>query len=183
MANHWQKFYKQGKQAITKRTPFAKWFFYNYDKFGIDLKGELLLDLGCGCGRDTEYFKNKGILTLGIDANTKEGRYVSLSSALINASSFKVFYSRFFLHSIDKNNIYSLITSIPKGAYLVAEFRVVGDKPILYKDHKRNFIHTPSFLKLLLNNKYQIEYFRVGRDMAVFKNENPLVGRVVAKRK
>jgi hypothetical protein len=64
----------------------------------------------------------------------------------------------------------------------MAEFRIKGDKPKLFKDHERNLIDGKWLIDELKKNGFEIIYSKKGRNMAKYKNENPLVGRVIAKR-
>jgi Fe-S-cluster formation regulator IscX/YfhJ len=62
---------------------------------------------------------------------------------------------------------------------LLAEFRIKGDKPKLYK-HKRNLVDLSELIKELKDFDYCIQ---VGTDLAVYKGERPLVARLYATRR
>jgi len=181
---HWDKFYEKGKAPL-QPTEFAK-FCLKYIK-----PKSILIDVGCGNGRDTYFFaKQKNILgAKGIDvsANNKW-----TSKARFEKEDFKnehdfdyaeVIYSRFFIHSIDTFSITRLLEMMIKDQYFMSEFRVKGDEPKLYKDHKRNLVDSDWFLQLLIANNFEIIYFEKGRGMAKYKTEDPLVIRVIAKKK
>jgi len=181
---YWNKFYKKGK-APTKPTEFAK-FCLKYIK-----PKSILIDVGCGNGRDTIYFsKQKKInYVIGIDEAIESKSKIGLYFEGKNFTEFDIFncdyvYSRFFIHSIDTYHIQRFLEKITyKGQILMSEFRVKGDEPKLYKDHKRNLVDSDWFLQLLIANNFEIIYFEKGRGMAKYKTEDPLVIRVIAKKK
>jgi ubiquinone/menaquinone biosynthesis C-methylase UbiE len=181
---HWDNFYKKGKAPL-QPTEFAKFCLRFIPK------GASVVDLGCGNGRDTYFFaKQKNILGAeGIDvsANNKW-----TSKARFEKEDFKneldfdyaeVIYSRFFIHSIDTFSITRLLEMMIKDQYFMAEFRVKGDEPKLYKDHKRNLVDSDWFLQLLMAYGFEIIYFEKGKGMAKYKTEDPLVIRVISKKK
>ena len=57
---YWQKYYSENQQD--KESNFAKFVFSELNKKKI-----VLADLGCGNGRDTIYFRNKGLKAFGYD--------------------------------------------------------------------------------------------------------------------
>lgn len=181
---HWDNFYKR-KKAPLEPTEFAKFclrFIPN---------GSSIVDLGCGNGRDTYFFsKQRKVLgAKGIDSSTnnkwtRKARFEN--EDFKNELDFdyaEVIYSRFFIHSIDTFSIMSLLKMMIKDQYFMSEFRVKGDEPKLFKDHKRNLVDSDWFLQLLVSNNFEIIYFEKGRGMAKYKNEDPLVIRVIAKKK
>lgn len=58
--NHWNKYYNLHDK------PFEK---SDFAVFSLDYieKGQRLIDIGCGNGRDSVFFKEHGLTTLGID--------------------------------------------------------------------------------------------------------------------
>ncbi|MFA6706014.1 MAG: class I SAM-dependent methyltransferase [Bacteroidales bacterium] len=181
---HWDKFYKKGKAPL-QPTEFAK-FCLKYIK-----PKSILIDVGCGNGRDTLYFNKskKFNYVVGIDesieSKAKSGLYfVGQSFTELDIFNCDYVYSRFFIHSIKTNDISIFLDKITfKGQILMSEFRVKGDEPKIYKDHKRNLVDSDWFLQLLIYNNFEILYFKKGRGMAKYKTEDPLVIRVIAKKK
>lgn len=175
--NYWEEYYKNQKS-----TPFAK-FCLKY----IPINSHIV-DLGCGNGRDTYFFAYNNFNVVGVD--------YAFSPQLINKAAFiktdlkKLFksknkwgvtYSRFCLHSINNSLIVKLI-EWSKG-YFMAEFRVRGDKPILFKDHKRNYVDIIWLKKLLEKNNFKILFCKTSRNYAKYNKESPLIGRVIAYKK
>ena len=179
---HWEKFYKE-KKAPQKQSKFAE----AVDSFFIDelkKRGLTILDMGAGNGRDTKYLSDSSLTysVIGIDKNI-ENDYVDKASLQDVVDIFKspdIVYSRFFLHSITNKKIINLIEWTDN--YFVAEFRIKGDKPVIYQDHKRNLINLGWLINKLLENNFEILKLKVGRGMAKYKNEDPLVARVYARK-
>jgi len=181
---HWEKFYKT-KKPIRKPSSFAKFIEpFIHEK-------SIIYDLGSGNGRDSVFFAKRNFLVVSVDPHGEP--YKSESNLIhwkmdintflkqIIPSKPSVIYSRFFIHAIDKKQAIHLISSVKKGMFFVAEFRIKGDEPVLYKDHKRTLWDEDEFKKLF-NRKEWKPRFWISRGVAKYKNEDPLVMRVIAKR-
>jgi len=57
----------------------------NIDFFIDKLNGDKILDIGCGSGRDAEYFANKGLDVIGIDLSN---RFIEISQAKVPKAKF-----------------------------------------------------------------------------------------------
>lgn len=182
MPNYWKDFYSKKIKDINKPSSFALWFMKNAKLFEISLS-KFIYDIGCGNGRDSKYFIRKGFDVISIDVNSKYGLVEDVIQFMSRKLKAGIFYSRFFLHSISDIEILDFINMIPKKSWFVAEYRVIGDKPVVYKGHKRNFIDQNWLLTVLIQKGYEIRFSQVSRDLAVYKNENPLIGRVIAYKK
>jgi len=177
---YWDAFYK--KPHISAPSDFAEFCQTHYLK-----KRKTIIDFGCGNGRDSYYFAKSGHTVIGIDSAIKpENAHKcyfyksSFSSPDIQWDGGKVVYSRFFLHAISNKEIKYLIEK--SQGYFMAEARALGDKPLIWPNHDRNYIRGNWLLHQLIKNNFKILYFKQGRDMAVYKSENPLVIRVIAKK-
>src|SRR5680860_193649 len=122
---HWQKFYKKNKVTKTPSS-FAKFCF---DKIP---DGSKIIDVGCGNGRDQEYLSTKGMYVCGVDKAVNNTSYSDIDNI------FDVVYSRFFLHAIPTKELPKFIkwAGSNKEVMFMAECRAVGDKPVIYTDHK-----------------------------------------------
>lgn len=181
MANYWRDFYSKNNKDINKPSSFALWFIKNAKLFEISLS-KSIYDIGCGNGRDSQYFMKEGLDIVSTDVNSDYGYGEDVIQFMGRKLRAGTFYSRFFLHSIEDIVILDFIKMIPKGSFFVAEYRVKGDKPKIYTNHKRNFIDQDWLLTVLIREGYEIKFSQVSKDLAPFKNENPLIGRVVAKK-
>ena len=201
---HWNYFYKKKKLTI-KPTNFAK-FCLNYLN-----KTEMVYDVGCGNGRDVVFFNNNNIQCYGIDSskiainnNKKKFKRLRKKFIMANFCNYKFsnksknnlsIYSRFTIHAIkkkDENLFFKTILSKKNLNYLFIETRTIYDdlygkgikigKDQFINGHYRRFIDPQDFKKKL-KRKFNISYFKISRDFAKFKNENPCVLRIVAKKK
>jgi len=103
----WESFYSNKKGTLNP-SPFAIYLIENYSVVGN------MVELGCGNGRDSLYFADKSIEVLGIDQcknivselnglgikNTdfKAADFTNLD----DLGRFNMVYSRFTLHSVNK---------------------------------------------------------------------------------
>jgi hypothetical protein len=91
-----------------------------------------------------------------------------------------VVYSRFFLHSISNDEITEIV-KLTRG-YFCAEARAIGDQPVVYPEHDRNYIDGEWLRNTLIENGFEIEHYEVARGLAPYKDEDPLLVRIIAKR-
>jgi len=83
---YWHQFYSKKKEHIkTEPTDFAvfayKYIKDNFKKHSNKLK---MIDIGCGNGRDTFFFREKNIDAIGVDANfSYESEYITKEEILI----------------------------------------------------------------------------------------------------
>lgn len=175
MLRYWTDFYKEGHIKIPS----------DFAKFCLDfLKPcSFITDLGCGNGRDSYYFAANNHIVTGIDyanmpKNTTNAFFIK-GDILEHQHVYKdtICYSRFFLHSVTNEYIEKLLDTIKST--IMFEFRTIEDTPLIYK-HNRNLINSDKFLSMLLDKGFKIQYFNKGKDLAKFKNENPIVARVIA---
>jgi tellurite methyltransferase len=108
--NYWRDYYSKQRE---ERLPslFAKHLVENY----LNDKDVTLIELGCGNGRDSIYFSDKGIKVIAIDQVEEEIDYLRnkysdsknlefISGDFTNFEDdrkFNVVYSRFTMHSIN----------------------------------------------------------------------------------
>ena len=174
---YWGRFYKEVKPP-TKPSSFAK--------FCIPFipKDSKIVEFGCGNGRDTYFFHNKDYCIIGIDNAVNTYLYIYNHSLLEYLEKYeckqRTVYSRFFLHSITDYEINKLLKW--SNGLFMAEFRADEDIPILYPDHYRNKINGEKFLKKMIKNNFEILYYSKSKDVAKYKNENPIIIRIIAKK-
>jgi tellurite methyltransferase len=99
-------------------------------------------------------------------------------------------YSRFFLHSIDKDQedlfldaLSSTLTVKDDAIYL--EFRCQMDEGLPKehgKGHYRRYVDTDALVERLQNRGLDTVYEVTGRGMAKYKNEDPFVSRIIARK-
>ncbi|MEQ9086775.1 MAG: hypothetical protein RIE23_06180 [Pontimonas sp.] len=99
-----------------------------------------------------------------------------------------VFYSRFVLHSISSEEESNLLAAVaaygPKRHKVCFEYRSLDDvsTPKTFGSHDRRYIDHAGLLDRLTQMGYEIEFEVMGRGLAVFGDEDPHVGRVIAAR-
>ena len=183
MKKYWEKFYKEYR--LTKSpTNFAKFI----SKF-IKKENSLIYDLGCGNGRDSYYLGKKNRV-IGVDYAVlpKDKERVHFVEEKLdsfiknNKCKADIVYGRFLFHSIDDK----LINDILKWSKNVfaTEFRSNENKnEKKFFKHKRFYSSNEKILNMFIKNNYKILYFHESRDFAKFKEINPLVVRIIAKKK
>lgn len=190
---YWKKFYKAIKceqepsnfaRSIQEIAGKEKWF---------------LFDLGSGNGRDSVFFAENGHTVISVDPNNKPYKknenlfhwkmdidYFNRKlkkTNMCNKDMTTVFYSRFFIHAINKEQTIELIRSMRPKTYFIAEFRIEGDEPKIYTDHKRTLWNPKEFAELFNNDQWERCTVQTGTGFAKYKDEDPLVMRIIAKRK
>jgi SAM-dependent methyltransferase len=98
-------------------------------------------------------------------------------------------YTRFFLHSIDETQeakfFAALSSSLIAGDKLYFEFRSALDErldKVHGKDHYRRYIRTPDMIEDLGELGFDVTYECTGQGMAKYKDEDPFVSRLIAKK-
>jgi len=201
---HWNNFYKKNRLVSTP-TNFAK-FCLNYLN-----KDEVIYDAGCGNGRDVVFFNKSKIKCFGVDSSKtaidiNKKKFKKIKNRFIKANFCKYnygkylkntfsIYSRFAFHAINKKDEDLLIKNLSKKKklnYLFIETRTIYDdfygkgikigKDQFIHDHYRRFIK-PQVLKKKIEKRFNILYFKISKNFAKFKNENPCVLRIIAKKK
>lgn len=178
---YWKDFYK--KHTFKIPSTFVQ-FAIRYIP-----SNSTILDIGCGDGRDAYYLAENGHNVTGIDyANQpKEAKNIkfkkmNLDDAYNDFKKYDVVYSRFFVHAISESKIHDLL-HFSKNNIFISEFRVKGDKPKLYTNHKRTLVEGNNILKELIDKKHDIIYYKKGYDMARYRDENPYIVRIITNKK
>lgn len=98
-------------------------------------------------------------------------------------------YTRFFLHSIDQTQqdkfFAALSSGLVAGDKLYFEFRCSMDAKldkVHGKDHYRRYVDTPAMMEDLVKLGFVVEYEVTGLGMAKYKQEDPYVSRIIARK-
>jgi len=169
--NYWTQFYKTHRRQ--KESSFARLVEETIST------GSVLVDLGCGDGRDTVFFTEQGIVATGVDkATTGE----SVSHYIKNNTSPEYVYTRFFWHSIQRKDQLAIL-KWTKGTLFI-EARTTEDKKRskTFRKHKRYYVDIVNLLKDLKDNGFQITSLCEGTGFAKFKKEDPHLVRLIAKK-
>lgn len=202
-ASYWNAFYREDKAQNTPSL-FAEYV----EKL---LKpGESILELGCGNGRDTIFFADKGYKVTAIDAsdvaidslvrkyNAKNIWFICddfTRSAVVKASQYKYVYSRFTLHAINAvqenemlHNVFQALK--PHGKFFV-EARSINDElygkgraieknAFIYHGHYRRFIDLDDLCRKLRDSGFGIEMAEESNGFAPYGESDPKIIRVIA---
>ena len=99
-----------------------------------------------------------------------------------------IFYSRFVIHSLDDNQEQVLLKTLSKCMHpndlIYFEFRSKEDELLdkHFGGHYRRYVDTDVFFQRLVNFGFAIEYNHIGQGMAKYKEEDPFVVRIIAKK-
>lgn len=143
------------------------------------IKGNAI-ELGCGNNRDLTFFKTTlPFEIVGID----KASGVDVEDYIKNGPcKFDYVYTRFFWHSITRQ-VQLMILRWTK-AYLFIEARTTEDEKTvkIYDNHDRNYIYVPQLVQDLNDCGFEIIEMKEGKGMSIYKNEDPHLVRIIAKK-
>ena len=200
--NYWESYYSE-KLGILEPSSFS------IKILRFIKQGESILDLGCGNGRDSFHFANKGIRVIAVDQSkniikrikkeNKNPTFICMDILNIQENfNYKVShcYARFFFHALNENEENSALKFIanilPINGYFFSESRSIKSslygkgkslsKDIYSTDHKRRFIRKSKFIAKLKQNGFEIENIIESDGLAIYENDDPVVIRICAKK-
>jgi SAM-dependent methyltransferase len=199
--NYWNEFYSE-KKALVPSNP---------SRFAILTKDlvpstSVLIDFGCGNGRDSIYFSEHMYKVYAIDASQEATRIVGSSElhnitqllgstevlgdllkSLNDTSAPIVLYARFLLHAIDDETENSLLKIMHKFKhklhYICLEYRTIEDSQLTkeFGEHFRRYINHESLIASLKNLGFSIYSTSKGRGFSIYGSDDPYLGRIVIK--
>lgn len=201
--SHWKKFYADSS-IPTDPSPFA------LDVFAQLEGSEKILEIGCGNGRDAEYFGKKEFSVVAVDSSheainkcksydrkSKVKYFHSSENLPLYFSKFDVAYCRFVIHAMPLSDELVLhrnvFNSLNSGGKYFIECRSVND-PMAYigeiissservAGHYRRFIVQSDLIMRLEDAGFAIETAFESKGLAVFGKEDPMVIRIKALKK
>tara|TARA_Y100001968_G_scaffold295301_1_gene302561 strand:- start:2354 stop:3046 length:693 start_codon:yes stop_codon:yes gene_type:complete len=200
--NYWKSFYNSNiSNSLSVQSKFAEFTLILIKKFFyLHNKGELisLLDIGCGNGRDLNYFRKNGIDAYGIDLNSEQNtKYITSGNALNIKGAYDVYYLRFFVHTLTEKNLDKLInklyTIIKKKSYIFLETRSskgitnqekseTNFKSKIGDEHFR-MLYSCNYLIEKLEKYFNIYFCNEDKGLAPFRGEDPYVIRMILNEK
>jgi adenylylsulfate kinase-like enzyme len=201
---YWAHYYKQAGSAESPSL-FAQYcmpLFENRTR---------ILEIGCGNGRDAKYFLNQNLDVVAIDKSSaainqckaaiksERIQFIACEAPQLieqNLKPFEVIYSRFSLHAMtiseENATLHAASQLIEKNGLLCIECRSIND-PLAYKGevlspserlngHYRRFIVLEELLDKLTKNGFSITYSQESTGFAPYKDEDPMVIRVIVKK-
>lgn len=187
---YWDKFYKNNPDVGPSST-FAKFVLCFLDA------GETLLDLGCGNGKDTEYFVQNKINAIGLDNNkTLEGDYFLVGDVLENLQKSDNYYLRFFAHAVEEEYLDKLLDKIniisDDGAKIFIETRsahgIVEIERFLHDfksgvgNHHKRMLYSFEYFVDKVSKSFEIFYKQESFGLSPFKGEDPCLIRICARK-
>lgn len=174
-------------------------------------KGKSLLELGCGNGRDAVYFANNGVNVIGLDQISEEISFLNkkysnkhlkfICDDFTNIKAvdqkFDNIYSRFTLHAIsEKQENYVIdwafnhlnagglfhleVRSVKDDLYKIGK-TINGEKNARITTHYRRFAEFEDLKSKLINTGFVLVDAVEDKNFAIYKDENPVVIRIIAK--
>jgi SAM-dependent methyltransferase len=209
---YWNEYYqKHGRdKGISKSSSFAK---FCLDDFFAE-KNLNIVELGSGNGRDAIFFAHHQHSVVAIDQSTTAidiekrkldieiGQYLKpraldfVKEDYSQYGKIDVFYSRFTIHSITKNDENLLLPNVYKslnddGLFCI-EVRTTADPlfgvgqscgdNVYITDHKRRFIDSDEFLKNVLSLGFKLIYFTEKDNLSIYNDDNPVLMRMVLRK-
>jgi len=204
-SQHWDSIYKKNIAPIEPSS------FCSFVEPQLN-KNDKLLEIGCGNGRDAVYFSANGINVTAIDRSKVaisecKKNYAGIpinffTGSLgdvkeINNDKFNVIYSRFVLHAMSKSEEITVLTKsfdlLNNKGQIYIECRSIKD-PLARKGeiispterihgHYRRFIIKEELLARLENIGFSIVDVVEDDNLAIYKDDNPVVIRIKAENK
>lgn len=199
----WRNYYRKNRSQ-TEPSSFAVFCCKNYLK-----ENSNILELGCGNGRDAFYFASLKLNTHAVDLEKEEISYLKKINKFKNlqfyskdftkiskVETYDFVYSRFTIHSIndeqEKDTLKNTFKNLkPDGLFLIEARSTKDDmfqksiKISEYEgetDHYRRFVNYTEFLERLHENGFKIIHSQESQNLAIYKDENPWIIRIVAQK-
>lgn len=202
--DYWSNFYA-ARKAVSSPTPFAMHCIQFFTP------GQRILEIGCGNGRDASYFSDNGFPIVALDKSAAAISDCMKTIVNDNAvficgeakdvlkkpgDNFDIVYCRFSLHAMTEKEENSALDSanalLNPGGLICIECRSIND-PMARKGevlspseridgHYRRFIIREELESKLTTLGLTIIQMIESNGLAVFKDEDPVVIRVIAKK-
>ncbi len=205
---YWEKYYTRKEKIDIGYDNPSGFALFVLDQ--LTESNNRIVELGCGNGRDSIFFaeNNKNVLAIDQCKNTTdelnniyknmEAMSYDFTRLPINLE-FKpnVIYSRFTLHSIDESGEDRTIAwagkALEKGGLFCLEARTVLDplcgkgdnkgRNTWFTDHYRRFIVAEEVINKFEDNGFEVIYKIEQNNLAIYKDDNPVVLRLICRKK
>ncbi|MCP8895358.1 class I SAM-dependent methyltransferase [Shinella daejeonensis] len=197
--NYWDRYYT-GRSAPILPSQFAVFILGEYQP-------DTVLDIGCGSGRDSFWFAQQGIPTIGVDGSqaavdmcnerangTEHLKFVQADIAapgladrlLGETQGSTLIYARFFLHAINDDGQTAFLQQAvqilkTRGGILAVEYRTVRDQALAKAtdDHYRRFIEPANLVAEAARMGLRCSYAVEGFGFAKYKSDDAYVARMI----
>lgn len=199
---YWNQYYKN-RVCSQEPSPFAQYVATLVEP------GKRMVELGCGNGRDAVFFAGRELQVTALDMSREaiaqlRSRNIAnaefLCGDFVNSNvhqpdSYDYAYSRFTIHSINRNQEQVLLNNLFRGlrpnGKLFIEVRGVNDplfgkgrqverNAYFYDNHYRRFIVLDELVESLEQRGFRVEYAQERTGFAPYGNDDPPVIRIVA---
>lgn len=205
--DYWGRFYgASGHRVPSEASSFAYWVAAREEP-------GRLIDLGCGTGRDTRLFAERGFQVTALDAITRHARknlrglktqhrvklrLVNLDSVrdtliagaeLAHEPGERVVYARFLLHALTdpgRENAWRLMAmALSHGGRGYLEFRTKRDAklPKHFGEHYRRFLRPVRVEAEAERFGFRVVHTETGRGLSPLGDEDPWLCRMIIERK
>ena len=183
----------------------------DFAKFAADymLPHKMLIDIGCGNGRDSMYFCNMGLKVTAIDSSMEAINSFDKSMPVFAVCDdfvktkallcidYDYCYARWSIHAIPQSGqdelLPNIFRSIKNGGLLFVESRTVNDvkygegEPLglheyICDNHYRRFLDPNAFILQLEAIGFEIVYYEESDTFSIIGNDAPMLMRVIAKK-
>lgn len=192
---YWDEVYSANK-LDHQPSSFAQYVEEKYLKSDMSL-----LELGCGNGRDSLFFVEKGQQVSALDLSSKTIENLSSLniqnvefvnqdfSNLTRFTELDYVYSRFTMHSIDEETekkVFSQLSQVLKvGGLFLMEARSTNDEKLektFGVDHFRRYLDFQSTVEKLEALNFRVLEKLESQGLSPYKKEDPFLIRIVAQR-
>lgn len=203
--SYWQKFYQSKAHSVpTEPSSFARWVA------GYAPQPQSLVDIGSGTGRDSLWLAEQGIDVLGCDysdagvafaearaaergidasfrrLNLYDLRQMLAAGALLaHERATDAVYARFLVHALEdegRENLWRFCRQVLRGTRgrVFLEFRTESTQHA-FGEHFRKFVQPETVAEELAHQGFVVEHCENRHGLAVHKDEDPRVCRLVAR--
>ncbi|MGN1322206.1 MAG: class I SAM-dependent methyltransferase [Methanosphaera sp.] len=200
--SYWEQYYKKNPNPVEPST-FARF------TSGFLHPGNSLIELGCGNGRDSVFFAQNNLNVTAIDQVESEMDYLNHKYSLYNLDfksddftrlnsdkSYDYVYSRFTLHSINEEAEARVLkwigSNLKDQGYFFLEVRSIND-PMFQKGekisdnenvttHYRRYLNLEDTINKIEKCGLKIIYQLESQGLAVYKDDDPMLIRIVAQK-
>ena len=192
---YWNQYYKN-RLCPQDPSPFAQYVATLTDP------GRRLVELGCGNGRDAVFFAARGLQVTALDLSQEAVSQLNrrdvanaqflcgdfVNSDVHRPASYDYAYSRFTLHSINRNQEQVLLSNVFRGlrpgGKLFIEVRGVHDplfgkgkqvehNAFFYDNHYRRFLVLDELTASLEQRGFRVEYAQERTGFAPYGSDDP----------
>jgi len=179
--DYWAHYYSNKDNRLSYPSDFAIFVRNNYFS-----PNSIIIDVGCGNGRDSSYFRAEGFEVKSLDA-IYQPHLINFKQCDLKDYDYcaNIIYCRWVIHSIDEGTedlfFKKLANDMVPDSILCIECR--SDKDVIQEEsHYRRLINREALHKKLNNFGFSIIYSDEKRGWSTVRNDDPLLIRMIGKK-